>query len=114
MPTRVGIVSGEFVAEPLGKTPPRPVPPWAARRLNWFRFAGASGGVNPNPLATEFRRHRAGIVDSDVAFKLRHEGFPRWVSCLSRGCRTYAFRSHARPDLDFSTVTKILSSVSDR
>jgi hypothetical protein len=51
------------------ETPPRPVPAWAGWRRNLFRRSGALGGVNPEPLATGFGRHRAGVVDADVAAK---------------------------------------------
>jgi hypothetical protein len=34
--------------------------------------AGAAGSVNPDSLATRLGRHRAGIVDADVAVELGH------------------------------------------
>jgi hypothetical protein len=60
-------VRREFLAKPLGETAPRPVPPWAGRRLNLSRRAGALGHVYPQSLATGVGRHSAGIVDADVA-----------------------------------------------
>ena len=57
----------EFRAKPLGETTPRPVPAWTGRWLNLFRVAGAPDSVNPEPFATGIGRHRAGIVDADVA-----------------------------------------------
>jgi hypothetical protein len=62
-------VRPEFIAEPLGETAPRPVPPWTGRRSNGFRRARALGGVNPEPSTTGVRRHRAGVVDADMLAK---------------------------------------------
>src|ERR1035437_8692134 len=69
-----GGVPVEFLAEPFGKATASPVPAWTGRRLNLFRRAGALGDVHPEPPATGFGRHRAGIVDADVAFEMGHVG----------------------------------------
>jgi hypothetical protein len=52
-------VRREFLAEPLGETAPRPVPPRARWGLNLTRRAGALGNVNLEPLATGVERLRA-------------------------------------------------------
>jgi hypothetical protein len=68
-----GDVAVEFLTEPFGKTPPRPIPPWTGRRLNGFRSAGALGNIHTEPLATGVRPFRAGVVDADVALELRQQ-----------------------------------------
>lgn len=45
-------VSREFFAEPLGESPPCPVPAQTCWRQNLFRLVGALGDVNPKPFAT--------------------------------------------------------------
>lgn len=59
-----GDVRREFFAEPLGETPPCPIPPWARRGLNLIPRADTLSDVHPDSLATGMRRHRAGIVDA--------------------------------------------------
>lgn len=54
------------------KTSPRPVPPRTGRRRNRLRRDGTLGNVNPEPLATGFGRHRAGVVDADIAVEVGH------------------------------------------
>jgi hypothetical protein len=70
-----GDVPVEFLAEPLGETLPSPVPPWTGWRLNLYRRAGALGHEHPEPLATGFGRHSAGVVDADVAVELGHSNY---------------------------------------
>jgi hypothetical protein len=51
------------------------VPAWTGRRLNLYRRAGALDRVNPQPPATGFGRHSAGVVDADVAVELGHSNY---------------------------------------
>ena len=60
-------VRRKFLGEPLGKTPPRPVPPWTWGRLNLYRLAGALGDEHTQPFTTGVGGFSAGVVDADVA-----------------------------------------------
>ncbi len=62
-----GDVPVEFNAEPLCKTPPCPIPAWAGRRLNLYRFAGVLGQEHADSLATGVCGLCAGVVDADVS-----------------------------------------------
>ena len=69
------------------------VPLELPNRMSWYsatttRVSGRLRVGKPEPLATGVRRHRARIVNPDVACELGHEGFSYCVSSLSTRCRT--------------------------
>ena len=81
-----GDVTVEFLAEPFGETTARPIVAWTRRRLYLYRFAGALGGVHPEPLATGVGRFRARIVDADVAFEMGHPCRPPVRVLILKDC----------------------------
>src|ERR1035437_9488453 len=78
-----GDVSVEFLAEPFGETTPSPVPAWTGWRLNLRRLVGTLGHEHAEPFATGFGRHRAGLVDADVAAKC-------WFQVQPPPCKLYS------------------------
>jgi hypothetical protein len=69
------------------------VPLELPNRMSWYsatttRVSGRLRVGKPEPLATGVGRHRARIVNPDVACELGHEGFSYCVSSLSTRCRT--------------------------
>jgi hypothetical protein len=62
----------EGFREPLGHAPASPILAWAGWRKNLGGRFGMRGHVNAKALQTAIRRLRSGVVDAEVAFKLRH------------------------------------------
>ena len=58
--------------QPVATTPPQRRQLARPRHDHSSGSAGALGNVNPESLATGVWRHRAGVVDADVAFEMGH------------------------------------------
>src|SRR5690606_19389489 len=67
-----GRAVAEFAGKPFGKALARPIFAWTRWRRNLARRLGRRRCIHAQTLEATGRSLRTGIVDAEIAFKLRH------------------------------------------